>query len=184
MTRSRRLAPLLLLAALAGCADDAGTVPGEEPSLGAQSPAASTPPRAPMDDLERPVAERLAPRLEDDGLTLEYVDCPRWSGGVPDVLTCKGYVDGVVGAVRVELSGEDRESVEFDAWLDHGVVATERLVERLEAEGYVEVDCGPTPAYPARLGMRIVCRVRGEDDVLHVVATVTDRAGHVQIASY
>lgn len=183
MLRSRWLASLLLLPAVAGCADDSDSAPVEEPSLGAPSPAVSAPPDKPMDDLERPVAERLAPRLEDDGLTLQYVACPRWSGTVPATLTCEGYVDGVVGEVKVELS-DGGGQVEFDAWLVRGVVATTRLVERLEHEGFAGVDCGPTPAYPARLGLRIVCRVRGEQDVSHVVATVTDRAGHVQIAAY
>lgn len=183
MPRSRWLASLLLLGALAGCADDPEPAPAGEPRLGAPSPDVSAPPEQPMDDLERPVADQLAPRLEDDGLTLEYVECPRWRGAVPSTLTCKGYVDGIVGKVKVELSRGPRQ-VEFDAWLAQGVVATTRLVERLEREGYAGVDCGATPAYPARLGMRIVCRVRGKDEVSHVVATVTDPAGHVQIAGY
>jgi hypothetical protein len=184
MPGSRLLASMLLLGALTGCGDDAEPAPAAEPSLGAQSPTASAPPGKPMDGLERPVARQLGPRLEDDGLDLAYVDCPRWAGSVPAALTCKGYVDGVVGKVKVELSRGERSRVEFDAWLDHGVVATTRLVERLEDEGYVDVDCGPTPAYPARLGMRIVCRAQHDQGVEHVVATVTDRFGHVQIASY
>jgi len=137
-----------------------------------------------MDDLERPVHTRLAPRLEDDGLTLEYVDCPRWSGTVPAALQCEAYVDGVVGEVAVELSRGAGGGVQFDAWLDHGVVATTRLVERLEGEGYSDVDCGRTAAYEARLGTRIVCSVRDDDEASHVVATVTDRGGHVQIEDY
>jgi len=137
-----------------------------------------------MDDLEQPVAQRLASRLEDDGLTLEYVECPPWSGKVPTVLECKGYVDGVVGEVVVELSHRERGRVEFDARLEAGVLAMTRLVERLEREGYRDVDCGPTRAYPARVGMRIRCRAHKGDEAAHVVATVVDRHGAVRIQDY
>lgn len=183
MPSSRWFASLLLLGALVACGEEVDT-PTEAPRLGAQDPPTSAAPETPMNDLEEPVHTRLAPRLEDDGLTLEYVDCPRWSGTVPAVLECKAYVDGVVGEVEVELSKGPGGRVEFDAWLDHGVVATTRLVERLESEGYTDVDCGSTAAYAARLGTRIVCSVREGDDASHVVATVTDRVGHVQIEDY
>ncbi len=134
-----------------------------------------------MDDLEQPVAERLRSRLEGDGLTLEYVDCPRWTGDAPSTLTCKGYVDGVVGEVDVELARATDGRTEFEAWLGEGVLATQRLVARLEREGYTAVDCGATPAYPARLGMMMVCRVEENGSTGYLVATVTDRRGAVRI---
>jgi hypothetical protein len=190
MAGSRWLATLLVMGALTACgdepraSDDAEHAARPSPRLGAAAPPPSEPPREPMDDLERPVAERLAPRLEDEGLTLDYVECPSWTRTVPAELACKGYVDGVVGEVEVELSKGEHERVEFDAWLDHGVLATARLVERLESEGYVDVDCGPDPAYAARPGMEIVCRVDDAGEVTHVVAEVTDRDGAVRIEDY
>lgn len=190
MAGSRWVATLLAVGALAACGDE-GATPGDaepadrsSPTLGASAPAPAEPPREPMDRLERPVAERLAPRLEDDGLSLEYVQCPGWPGTVPAELECKGYVDGVVGEVAVELTVGEHGRVEFDAWLDHGVLATSRLVERLEDEGYTDVDCGPTPAYPAHEGMRIVCRADEGGDPTHVVAEVTDEEGAVRIEDY
>jgi hypothetical protein len=137
-----------------------------------------------MDDLEQPVAESLAPRLEDDGLTLEYVECPPWAGALPAVLECKGYVDGVVGEVVVELSRRAGGRVDFDARLGEGVLAMTRLVDQLEAEGYRDVDCGGSPAYPARVGMRIGCRAHRDGRARHVVATVVDRRGAVRIEDY
>jgi hypothetical protein len=187
MRRSHLGASLLLLGVLAACGDDPGgpARPVQaEPSLGAPAPSSATPPAEPMDHVEEPVAARLAPRLRDEDLTLEYVDCPRWNGALPANLACKGYVDGVVGVVDVELTAGRKGHVEFDAWLDHGVVATTRLVRRLEDEGYTDVDCGPLPAYPAEPGLRIVCRGHAEGEVEHVVATVADRDGSVRIEDY
>lgn len=190
MAGPRWVATLLAIGALAACGDDGVTTRDAEPAghssptLGASAPAASEPPGEPMDQLERPVAERLAPRLEDEGLSLEYVECPGWPGTVPAELECKGYVDGVVGEVEVELTEGEHGRVEFDARLDHGVLATSRLVERLEDEGYTDVDCGPTPAYPALEGIRIVCRVDESGDPTHVVAEVTDEVGAVRIEDY
>ena len=183
MTRRGQVAALLLLVVLGGCSEDSGVAserPGPRP--GAGEPVPSTPPDRPMDALEQPVADRLAPELRDEGLTLEYVDCPAWPGKVPFATECSGYVDGVVGDVEVTLAHGQDGAVEFDARLVEGVVATSRLVDRLEEEGWTGVDCGSIPAYPARLGMRIVCRVHGGGTgSSYVVATVTDRRGEVEI---
>jgi hypothetical protein len=187
MRRSHWGAPLLLLGVLAACGDDPGdtAVPARaEPSLGAPAPSSATPPAQPMDHVEEPVADQLAPRLADEDLTLEYVECPRWSGDLPASLVCKGYVDGVLGEVDVELTEGRDGRVEFDAWLDHGVVATARLVRRLEDEGYTDVDCGALAAYPAEPGLRIVCRGHTEGSSEHVVATVVDHDGRVRIEDY
>lgn len=179
----RRVAPLLLLATLGACGDG-GSTQSRAPGLGAPAPTPSAAPGEPMDRLEKPVAERLAPRLEKEGLTLEYVDCPAWAGAVPHAVHCQGYVDGVVGEVEVRLTRGRTGAVEFDAWLGEGIVATSRLVRRLEQEGWNAVDCGPTPAYPARTGLRITCRVHEGGTASYVVATVTDRRGEVQIEEY
>ncbi|HSJ19398.1 MAG TPA: hypothetical protein VK964_02390 [Nocardioidaceae bacterium] len=187
MRWSHRGASLLLLGVLAACGDDPGDTaePARaQPSLGAPAPSSATPPAEPMDHVEEPVAARLAPSLEEEDLTLEYVDCPRWDGVLPANLACKGYVDGVVGEVDVELAKGRKGHVEFDAWLDQGVVATARLVRRLEDEGYADVDCGRRPAYPAEPGLRIVCRGHAEGEVEHVVATVVDHDGSVRIEDY
>ncbi|HEU4513871.1 MAG TPA: hypothetical protein VFR87_12260 [Nocardioidaceae bacterium] len=183
-----RVAPSLLptlatLAALSGCGGD-GSDRARAQDLGGPAPTPSPVPAEPMDRLEEPVAERLAPRLDKEGLTLEYVDCPAWSGDVPDHVRCEGYVDGVVGEVEVRLTRGERGVVEFDAWLGEGIVATSRLVTRLEHEGWHAVDCGATPAYPARAGLRITCRVHEGGTASYVVATVTDRRGEVQIEEY
>lgn len=183
MKGSRWVASLLLLVALPACGD--GPKPARpDLRLGAPGPETSAPPHNGMDDLERPVAKRLRPRLEDDGLTLQHVECPRWSGAVPTALRCRAYVDGVVGEVVVKLTDRAAGRVEFDAYLRQGVLATPRLVARLEKDGYRGVDCGRTPAYPARVGMRIVCRVHQDGEVSHVVATVVDRHGAVRIEGY
>ena len=175
----------ILLGGLLGCGNDDEAAPaGPKPSLGAPRPVPSATPHEAMDDLEQPVAHRLAPRLLDDGLTLQYVECPRWSGAVPVVLECKGYVDGVVGTVVVELSRRTAGRVEFDARLEEGVLAVRRLEQRLERGGYTGVDCGGTRAYPARAGMRISCTAHKGEHLSHVVATVVDRRGAVRIEDY
>jgi hypothetical protein len=178
---------LLVLGTLVSGCGDAGSsapAPSGRGTPGGPSISPSAAPGRPMDDVERPVADRLAPRLEDDGLTLEYVDCPDWSGAVPASLQCRAFVDGVVAPATVQISREDGSRLVFDAWLDHGVVSTARLVERLEAQGYAEVDCGEVPAYPARAGTRIMCEVDGGAGAGHVVATVVDARGHVRIEDY
>lgn len=187
MQRWRVAAALGVAVVLAGCtsgSSDDSAPERDAPRLGAATPTPSAPPEEPMDDLERPVAERLRPRLAGEGLTLEHVECPAWDGTVPSSLRCKGYVDGVVAEVDVELSSDGDDRVEFDAELGAGIVATGRLVARLEEEGYTDVDCGETPAYAARLGMRLVCRVHDDGEPSYVVATVTNAAGAVKIEDY
>lgn len=180
------VAVLLLgsLAVLGACSSEDPPAATRKPRLGAPSPTTSTPPAGPMDMVERSVAKRLASRLEDEALTLEYVDCPPRKAERPSALTCTGYVDGLVVPVGVQLSRGGHGGTEFDAWLGEGIVATARLVGRLEREGYAHVDCGSVRAYPARLGMRIVCRVRRHGGVGYLVATVTDRHGAVRIQDY
>ena len=183
MRVQRRVAPLLVLAVLAGCSD--GPAGDRRPgSVGGPSSAPSPTPQIPMDRLEQGVADRLADRLARQGLTLEYVDCPPWSGTVPLTVLCDGYVDGVVGEIEVRLSDGGDGRVEFDAELTAGVVATSRLVRRLEQEGWTGVDCGPRAAYPASPGLRIVCRVHRDGSAQHVAATVTGRRGRVSIEAY
>lgn len=182
MQGARWTASLLLLGALVACGQE--PPPPPQPHLGAHRDLPSPTPQQAMDDLEEPVAESLAPRLEDDGLDLEYVECPSWSGAVPALLRCKGYVDGVVGEVVVKLSHRAGGGVDFDARLGRGVLAMTRLVDRLRRQGYHDVDCGAVSAYPARVGMRIVCRVHRGGSVDHVVATVVDPSGAVRIEDY
>jgi hypothetical protein len=183
MPGSRWVASLLLLGVV-GCTHVQEPAAGPQAHLGASRLTPSPTPKQAMDDLERPVAQRLAPRLQDDGLTLQYVDCPSWSGAVPVVLRCKGYVDGVVGEVLVQLTHRAGGRVEFDARLGKGVLAMTRLVRRLQREGYGNVDCGSRPAYPTHIGMHIVCSVQRGGEVHHVVATVVDRNGAVRIERY
>jgi len=177
------LALLVLLAA--GCSGQEGSAsPAEPPALGGPAPSLAVPPDEAMDHVEEPIAVRLATQVRDEGLTLEHIDCPRWSGRLPAELVCDGYVDGVLGRVRVELTRGAGGSVEYDAWLDDGVIASRSLVQRLRSEGYTDVDCGDTPAYPARVGLRLVCRVAEGGAASYVVATVTDRSGAVEIQDY
>jgi hypothetical protein len=195
VVRARPAVPVVLalagLLVLAGCTSDASSVasdrsPGSAgPVLGAAAPRARTPPRQSMDRLERPIAERLARQVAGQGLTLRYLDCPRWGGAVPSVMTCRGYLDGVVGVVRVELDAAVRgRAVSFEARLTGGVIATRMLERTLRQQGADRADCGRTVAYPARVGAHIVCRVtRGGAD-RYVVATVADRSGAVTIADY
>lgn len=182
MSVVRAVAPLLLAVALTGCV---GGDPGDRPPrVGAQTPPPSAAPSEPMDRLEAPVAEHLRPRLAEEGLTLDYVDCPAWTGGVPFGVECRGYVDGLLAEVEVRLTEAEDGSVEFDAWLEDGVVATSRLVARLEEEGWHTVDCGSAAAYPARPGLEIVCRVHEGGTADYLVATVVDRRGEVRIVDY
>ena len=173
------LLPLLVAACASGTAE-----PAALPSLalGGPSSAPVSPPPGAMDGLERPVAARLSDRLHEEGLTLEHVECPRWHGRVPARLACTAYVDGVIGEVRVELSRGAGGGVEFDARMVSGVVSTGRLVDRLVAAGWEDVDCGPAAAYPAVVGSQIVCLVHRGAAASHVVATVTDRRGEVSVA--
>lgn len=185
MSRLAVVAAVAILGALlTGCGDDAPSADPGPPRLGGPRSPSAAPPSEPMNVLEEAVQDRLNTRLTDDRLRLEHVDCPRWDHRVPARLRCEGYVEGVVGKVVVELTGRKADRVEFDAELEAGVVATARLVDRLAAAGYHRVDCGPTTAYPARHGLRIVCRVQQNGERSHVVATVSDRTGRVRIEDY
>lgn len=185
MSRRSAVGALAVLAALlTGCGDDAPARSAEPPRLGGPRSPSAAPPSGAMDVLEASVRDRLNTRLADDGLRLEHVDCPRWDHQVPARLRCRGYVDGVVGQVVVELTGRKTDGVEFDAELREGVVATARLVDQLAEAGYGGVDCGPAAAYPARHGLQIFCRVHRDGQRAHVVATVSDRTGRVRIEDY
>jgi len=138
-----------------------------------------------MDDLERPVHRRLAAQVAGQGLTLTYLDCPRWDGSVPARMVCKGYVDGLVARVAVHLrAAVNGKAVGFDARLLDGVIATRKLERTLRRQGWSRAECGDVPAYPARVGIRIVCHVHRSGDDRYVVATVSDRSGAVMIADY
>jgi hypothetical protein len=138
-----------------------------------------------MDRLEQPVAERLAGQVRQQGLTLSYLDCPRWDRSVPARMSCTAYVDGLVARVQVHLRAVvEGRAVGFDAELVEGVIATRRLEQTLRRQGARTSDCGAAPAYPAVVGARIVCRVTRGQRTDYVVATVTDRAGEVSITGY
>lgn len=162
---------------LTGCAP--ASPPGTEPVAGGPTPTRETPPAAPMDGVERSVTEVLAARVRDDGLTLQYLSCPDWHRRLPAGLTCTGWFDGVQGTVAVRLHAGRNHSVVYDATLTRGVVATNLLVARLLEDGYVDVDCGTRPAYPATVGENVVCLVTRDGEHGHVVATVTDPDGSV-----
>ncbi len=147
---------------------------------GPQVPPAAVP-TTPMDSLERPIAAQLRRRAAAEGLHLGYLACPHWDHHMPARLTCTGYFDGVRAPVLVRLTDLPGGSVSFDAHIGHGVVATHNLVAELRAHGYHDVDCGDRPAYPARVGLKVVCGVRDGAQHRYVVATVTDRSGGVSI---
>jgi hypothetical protein len=187
--------PVLLAACglvlTAGCSGDApadrpaASRPEAAPSLGGPADSSAPPPRRAMNRLERPVQQRLASQLAGQGLTLEYLDCPRWDGTLPSRMTCRGYVDGVVARVAVQLKAAVAgKAVGFDAELLDGVIATRNLESTLQDQGWTDPDCGSTAAYPARVGSRIVCRVRRRSEDHYVVATVSSPAGTVMIAGY
>lgn len=134
-----------------------------------------------MDALETPIAKQLAAQVAGQGLTLEYLDCPKWDRKLPRHLMCVGYFDGVTAKVKVRLHAEAGGSVTFDAVLQQGVIATRNLVEKLTTDGYSHVDCGDVPAYRARVGDKLVCAVTKSGRSGYVVATVTDKAGGVMI---
>ena len=179
---------------LAGCSDGRpvdGAAPtsssGGVPVLGGEVPDRQAPPQRAMDRLERPVADQLARQIAGEGLTLAYLDCPRWDGAVPTAMTCRGYVDGLVTRIRVMLDAAVHgKAVSFDAWLQDGVIATRNLEGTLLRHGWHRPDCGEVAAYPAEIGATVVCRVqRGATGrTRYVVATVIDRKGAVTIADY
>lgn len=189
---SALLLPLLLGAVLSGCDSDPAARPAASArpvatptALGGPPPPQTSPPGRPMDGLERPVHHRLAAQVAGQGLTLTYLDCPRWDGTVPTRMVCKGYVDGLVARVAVHLrAAVEGKAVGFDARLLDGVIATRKLERTLRHQGWSRADCGDVPAYPAKVGSRIVCRVHRRGDDRYVVATVSDRSGAVMIADY
>ena len=186
------IVPVLLgvLVLVSGCRHhhDAGSAtasPPPAPSLGAAAPSTTPPPTRPMDGLERQVAHRLAEQVAPQGLTLSYLDCPRWTGRVPVRITCRAYVDGLVTKVRVHLrAAVQGKAVGFYADLADGVIATRRLEDILKGQGASDVSCGHVAAYPAVVGTRIVCRERRGGATRYVVATVSNRSGRVMIADY
>jgi hypothetical protein len=178
----------VLLSGCTGHASDAASSAADArrpaPPLGGPVAPSSTPPARGMDGVERPVAHVLARTIAADGLTLEYLDCPHWDGTVPGRMRCRGYVDGLVAVVRVDVWSGTHRSVRFGARIDEGVVATRRLERTLVRLGSSHPTCGGVPAYPARPGSRIVCRVTRQGRHQYLVATVTDRSGHVRITGY
>jgi hypothetical protein len=191
--RARLLAVTALLVLLGGCSEgSSGGSPrssdpstGPTPALGGPPVVRATPPDHAMDRLERPVAVQLARQVARQGLTLEYLDCPRWDGTVPSTMSCRAYVDGLRTGVEVVFTrAVQGKAVGFDARLARGVIATRNLERTLRGEGWSSADCGDVPAYPARSGSQIVCRVTRASGPEYVVATVKDRAGAVTIADY
>ena len=191
----------LLLGPLAGCGttsgtQDAPTAPAATPAVGGPTSRPVPAPTTGMDLLELAVAARLRRELAGQGLTLDHLDCPPWRGRENAVVRCTGYLDGLVGTVRVSLSRSPSGTVEFDARLEDGVVATQNLVRRLEAEGWTGVDCGDRAAYRAEVGAQIVCAGHGPAAAdgagsagpgaatSYVVATVTDESGAVEIRAW
>ncbi len=188
-----RLLALALATALALSACSGGTAPvhpaepdaapSASPRLGGPTIDPAAVPSSSMDGVEKPVAARLRREAATEDLTLDYLDCPRWNGGMPKHLTCTGYFDGVRAAVEVRLTRLPGGSVGFDARIAAGLVATSRLVSRLREHGYHDVDCGDRAAYPSRPGLTIRCAVVQDGQRSYVVATVMDRSGGVSIRS-
>ena len=182
--------PLIVLLGVAvlvlcGCTVDGATDPSAVPSrvrLGGQVPATVDPPREAMSGVEKAVAGRLAQHLDRDGLTLQHLDCPTWDTTLPRRMTCRGYVDGLVARVRVDLIASAERHVRFDARLTDGVVAVAKLERTLRSQGWSAAACGDVAAYPARRGSRIRCRVTRSGRDRYVLATVEDRLGGVRIA--
>lgn len=136
-----------------------------------------------MNELERPIVTRLKATIAGQGLTLDYLECPKWDGKAPRRLTCTGYLDGVRADVRVRLT-RTTTSVNFDAELQNGVLATANLVKQLKRDGYQAIDCGDVAAYPTVVGSELVCSVSRGPRTKYVVATVLDKAGTVEISDY
>ncbi len=155
------------------------------PALGGPPVVRATPPAHAMDRLERPVAVQLARQVARQGLTLEYLDCPGWDGSVPGRMSCRGYVDGLRVGVDVRFTrAVEGKAVGFDAKLARGVIATRNLERTLTRQRGGSADCGRVPAYPAKAGSQIVCRVTRGGRSTYVVATVRNRSGSVAIADY
>ncbi len=156
----------------------------QPPRLGGPQLRPAPTPHKPMSRLERPIASRLARKAAEEGLTLGYLSCPRWDGGMPKRLRCTGWFDGVKAPVLVQISTVVGGSVTFDARIGHGVVATQNLVGLLRGRGYTGVDCGHQAAYPSRAGLRLVCAVHRHGTRSYVVAVVRDATGAVAIHDY
>jgi hypothetical protein len=176
---------------VAGCTGDdpgpaaASQSPTSPPRLGGATPKQHPVPGGSMNEMERPVAERLAAQVADQGLSLEFLDCPAWDGDVPRRMVCKAYVDGLVARVLVRLKvSSTGQAVGFDAELDEGIIATRTLEDTLRGQGWQDPDCGEVAAYPAIVGHQLVCRVSRDGDARFVVATVEDRSGTVTISDY
>lgn len=197
MAHARLVALVPLLVALtAGCSGSGSAADG--PGTGSPSPASARPaprlggppfqpapvPRRPMNRLERPIAAHLAHQATAEGLTVEYLHCPRWDGSMPRRLTCTGYFDGVRAPVLVRLTTVVGGSVGFDAQIGPGVVATRNLVDQLRDHGYTGVDCGDQAAYRSYAGLRLVCAVTDHGTRKYVVALVENRSGAVTIHDY
>jgi hypothetical protein len=174
---------LVGLALLGACESGRGTAqdPASPRAVGGAPFARSTPPSRPMTRLERPIAAQLAKEVASQGLTLSYLECPPWTEIQNRSMRCRGYLDGVTASVRVRFNRGADGGVGFHAVLLDGVIATTGLVEELMRDGYTAVDCGRVPAYPATIGRRLVCKARKGGVERYVVATVTDREGHVKI---
>lgn len=196
LARAAGLSGLLLglLLAGTGCSGDPGPAgaasagrrgsPSAAPALGGPPAGISAPPTTLMDRLERPVAARLARQARAQGLTLDYLDCPGWDHTMPSRLVCTGWFDGVPTEVRVRLRYVAGGSVTFDATIGDGVIATRNLVGRLRDRGYADANCGDRAAYPARVGLQVVCAVGSGAARRYLVATVTSRSGGVVITGY
>lgn len=188
---SRALTCLLLVLAT-GCTsgttgsapDPSSTLtPSSTPRVGGATTRAPHPGR-PMSRMERYIAGKLASKVVDEGLDLEYLDCPTWGRRMPHTINCEGFFNGVVGEVEVRLDATAGGLVAYDAKLTNGVISTRKLVERLEADGYRQVNCGDAPAYPADVGSEVVCSVDKVGDRVFVVARVSDLSGGVLIREY
>jgi len=171
---------------LSGCSGRSADRSEDRPParrLGGPPPTAVAPPQGAMSSIERTVAGQLARHLGRDGLTLASLDCPPWDEVLPHRMTCRGYVDGLVAHVRVDLTASAGDHVSFGARVTDGLVAVGELERTLRGHGWGAADCGDVAAYPARVGSRIRCRVSGSGRVRYVVATVEDRSGEVTIAA-
>jgi len=176
--------PTLALGAVA-CSSDppraAAHLARSTPTPGGPSTAPDVAPTEPMSPLEQAVSARLRGVARQHGLRLEHLRCPAWDHRMPGRVRCAGWFSGVRADVLVRLTRVTGGSLLFDAWIGDGVVATRQLVRRLEQRGQADVDCGNVPAYPARVGLRIVCASGPVGQRHYWAATVTNRSGAVRI---
>ena len=163
------------------CAACGGHVAATPPALGGPSPAVASVPSTVADPVERPIARTLRRWAARQGLHLDAIRCPAWDRMMPERLPCRAWFDGVPADVRVWLHAMRHGRVGFEARVLGSVLSTSRLEQRLRTQGYDGADCGKVPAYPVRVGMRLVCRVVRAGAASYVVATVTNAAGAVTI---